>query len=259
MMGTLSGSRGLPDGLPVLRGWARLLFMILWCVSLAATVAGGIATLAPLFGPPEIGVRSLVGIRLQEDLPPGTLGAPIGDEATHAGIRPGDRLLLVDGRPAALDSAGLDRQLEGPAAGAVTLTTIDASGHIARHRLTRSPVHFRQALAQLGLGVASANLLEKGPAILFALLLPIICGVLLLVRRPRDALAPWASLMMLMLTLGDSPAGRWVANWSPQPVLLADAFNVAGFALLVAVLSFFPEGRLRPRWSIATALIGQCW
>jgi hypothetical protein len=78
------------------------------------------------------------------------------------------------------------------------------------------------------------------------------CALILIVRRPKDPLAPWASLLALAMMFGDGPPMLWALNAEQS---LAGTINYVTYALLIFVLAMFPDGRFRPRWTFAATVI----
>lgn len=240
----------LPTGLPRLHGWRRRLFLLIWCMVLLACFLAAVIS-APLYYENSVAPISPVpaaGLSVDEDAPWVTLGPPVGPEAKRAGLHRGDRLVAIDGRPVARDWEGLDSQLQGPVGTRVTVTTQSLSGALTRHALTRTPEHYLRAMARAGLGGATMRISINASNWLFSYVLPLTCALILMVRRARDRLAPWASFSMLLFALTVGPAGYGIALHAP---LLFPILYVVATTSNIGILAVFPEDRFNPRWSLA--------
>lgn len=253
----------LPRALPPLGGAPLALFLAIWSILLALALAGAVMGAPNLKAPPPdslamVGLTTDFNSRVQGGRL--TLGPPMGREATAAGIRAGDAVVAVDGRAAATDWPGLRAQLEGPVGSPVTVAIAAPSGRVATHRLTRDPVHREEGFATAGLTSGTVHFLRIGAVYPFDVLLPLACAILLLVRRLRDPLAPWASLVMLLLVLGNSQAGWWYLTLGSPWAALPDQANFVCFLLFALVLVLFPDGRFEPRatWAVAIAAVLGC-
>lgn len=244
--------------LPRVVGPAWWPFVLIWSVLLAISLLSSAAMLPGIIDrvAAPIKPRSAVGLRFSQNLPWPTV-QNFTPAAARAGIRRGDRLVAIDGRPVAQDLNGLDRQLAGPTGSRVAVDTVTAGGRPARHLLVRDPDEFRRAVAAVHLTPAMGNLLALGLPYLFADWLILVCAIILMVRRSHDPLAPWASLMMLAVVLNYSQAESWIGPYlHVDPTVLHAVFNNTAFSLLIIVLSVFPTGRFEPRWSLAVAIGG---
>ena len=231
--------------------------MVVWSILVAACVGGSAMVLPNIIHrvvSPIMPV-SAVGVRIDQGAVWLTVG-PVTSTAARAGVHRGDRLLLIDGRPVANTFEGLNRQLAGREGTQVALVTAPPHGRPARHLLVRNEEQFRHELAEVRLAPMATNLLALGLYYLFSDLLILVCAIVLMVRRSHDPLAPWASLMMLCLVLGDSQAGFWISRFFPNPALASAVADTVGYSLLIVVLSVFPTGRFEPRWSLAVAVVG---
>jgi hypothetical protein len=249
--------RWLPEALPSLRGRAWWPFMAIWTATLALALTATVMILPTLYKTvtAPAPVPAMIGLTIDYDAPWLTLGPPVGPEAVRSGLRWGDRLVAIDGRPAEATEDALYRQLAGLVGATVTVTTLSPTGARTRHTLTRTPDHFRQALGAAGLSPIWFNGLRTTSFCIDTVLF-LACAIVLMARRSRDSLAPWASLMMLSMVLGLDYTGEWFANLFANPSLAYDFANGIAFVLLIIVLAVFPTGRFEPRWSLAVAVFG---
>lgn len=249
-----SGFR-LPESLPPLQGLARAVFLAVWAALLIVAFLGSVMA-ARDFLHGEYPATDLAGISIYALAPDVTLGPPIGDEAASLGIRRGDRLLRIDGAPAPKDWPLLLAALSGPEGSTVTLDTLSAAGQPMTHVLTRGPHHFEESLHAAGLSPLGFALLANWSQLFLGGVLIIVCAVLLMIRRSREALAPWASLMLLLGACSNSPAAEWFGRQGHLSNTFTMFANAAYLALLVATLAIFPEGRFRPWWSWLVVVFG---
>ena len=246
----------LPDSLPRLTGWRWPAFLALWLPALALLLLG-----TALVGRKVVDHATgaapqseLLGLSIDNERPWPSLGPPIGAATVATGLRRGDRLVTIDGQLPASDPAALNRQLAG-IAGPVTIEVATPTGERRRATLTRTPRHRDQALAAVGLAGVPTTLIIDLLHYSSAVLLPLICAVLLLVRRSGDRLAPWASLMVIFLAIGDGMAGYALAAMTADPTFTYAVLNAIAFSGLVIVLSGFPDARFTPRWALANAVL----
>jgi hypothetical protein len=245
------------ESLPKLSGWSFWAFAAFWTTTLAVAVLANIMVAPGIFrnamGPAP--ASAMAGLSISSDAPWPTLGPLVGPEAARAGLRRGDRLVAIDGRPVAAAREALSAQFAGPAGTRLTVTTQSAEGIRVDHVLTRDPGHYQRALADAGLN-ASWFSWRRAISWLVDACLFLGCAILLMARRSSDPLAPWASLMMLWMMIAFGEAGEWFANLFAYPSWAAWFANATAFSLLGIVLTVFPTGRFEPRWSLAVAVLG---
>jgi len=109
-------------------------------------------------------------------------------------------------------------------------------------------MHRREGLEAAGLNPTLEVLLTSGVDYL-RIALTMACAAWLMVRRSRDRLAPWASMMMLSMVLATSDTSSWYQSLPGFWVEIHRQANVPAFVLLVGVLALFPEGCFKPRWT----------
>ena len=249
--------RWLFESLPRLSGWSFWAFAALWTATLVVAVLANIMVAPGLYrqATAPAPAPAMAGLSISPDTPWPTLGPLVGPEGARAGLRRGDRLVAIDGRPVAATRKALSAQFAGPAGTRLTVTTQSPEGIRLDHILTRDPGRYRRALAAAGLNASWFN--WRGPINwLLDTCLFLGCAILLMARRSRDPLAPWASLMMLWLMIAFGEAGEWFANLFANPSWAGWFANATAFSLLGIVLTVFPTGRFEPRWSLAVAVLG---
>jgi hypothetical protein len=239
------GWRVFPWQLPVLTGWPRVFFISLWSAIFAAACFasamgvplqwGGIADSSPFMR---------AGVVLTDDL--GVV--PASDEARAAGIARGDRLATIDGAPVADDPQAVGRLLDGPSGSKVRIGTRGPDGAVREHVLTRSEDNVAAAARQAGLSRAAYYGLSYAIADVGLTFVPLLCAALLMFRRSRDPLAPWAAMMMTVFVFGNwGAAVIWIDQW-PAGVVIAQYCNFLCFSMLVGVLAIFPAARFENAW-----------
>lgn len=233
------------------------MFLGVWSLTLGAALLATVMVLPGTYrsGTAPAPNTAMVGLWTAADGEWPTLGPPVGSEAVRSGLRRGDRLLTVDGKPAAATPAGLEAQLAGQIGSTLAISTRSLNGVRSNHTLTRNPAHYRQALAAVGLTPLAYNVLRTVPYFIDIVLF-LTCAVILMARRWRDPLAPWASLMMVSMVLGFGAAGERFAGLFAHPAMANYVANAVPFSLLLVVLAVFPTGRFEPRWSLPVAVVG---
>jgi drug/metabolite transporter (DMT)-like permease len=237
----------LPDRLPPLSGWMRTLFLAIWGALFVFAAGVFVVSLPSAFETPPLSPSLLVGLNLHPD-DPSVILLTVGDEAARAGIRKGDRLLRINGQPVVADQGSIGRQLTGPLGERVAVDVQARDGSVSRHWLTRDRAHSREGYAEAGLTrifyFAVVNFF-----LWLASFVLLVCAVILVARRLREPLAPWASLMMVVVALGTGGIDFWLTNAGGAWAAIAFWANSALFSPMV--LAVLPNGSLRPRWTWA--------
>ena len=239
----------LPDAIPPLRGWAATLYVAVWLPMLALTLVGicGGAWHRAQEGAGEAYSWHALGLSTGD----GLIDRVAGGEARAAGVRPGDRVLAIDG--IAIPSGATPDELEGR----VKMHLLQANGPVrliiqanqSRPRavtLTRSVAHGETLYTGTGLTPTSLSRLSAlmgliGPASL-------LIGAGLLFGRRRDSVAALLSFSLL----GVASNSSWAWNfWHP---LGADwiymTLGTLGTLGMLLTMLVFPNGRFVPRWTI---------
>jgi hypothetical protein len=241
-----SGRWRLPDQLPPLSGWSRRLFLVVWAMLFGFAAAIFVVSLPSAFAVPPAGPAVQVGLNLDDDAP-GLVVRTVGDEAARSGIGRGDRLIAINGEAVSPDASGINRQLTGPASERVVIDLRSPDGTISQHVLSRDPEN-RRGFAQAGvtrqLYYAVGNFFQWLES-----LLVLVCAAILVARRLRDPLAPWASLMMIVVAVGTGGISLWLTDAGGVWGSISWWANRAPF--LGMVLALVPNGSLRPRWTWA--------
>lgn len=245
-----SGRWRLPDQLPPLSGWGRRLFLVIWGALFAFAAGVFVVSLPSAFEMPPVSPAYSVGLTLDSDTPSLVLRTA-GSEAARAGIRRGDRLVSINGQPAGTDLPSINRQLAGPQGGRVAIDLQAPDGTVSRRLLTRDPAHNQSGFANAGLTRGLYYAVGNFFRWLSSLML-LVCSALLVARRLRDPLAPWASLTMIVLAIATGGIAAWLARQGEPWASIAFWANTAPF--LSMVLALVPNGSLRPRWTWAVLL-----
>lgn len=227
-------------------------------MTLAVTIVAAAWTLPALVAqvnaPPS--PNGLIGLTLDVEKPWPTIRTPMGPEAMAAGLAHGDRIIAIDGRRPAPYGPAFASQLAGPIGGTVAVTVQTPAGARHRVRLTRDPDHRRRAFIEAGLTPSLWAALNGGLNVIGEVVVPLACAVLLMVRRRRDRLAPYASLTMLLCTLGNGAIGSAITLDLPHGPAIEAVLSVLGSGSLILVLSVFPDGLFQSRWSLAIGVLG---
>lgn len=239
----------LPDQLPPLSGWARKLFLVVWGVLFAFAAGVFLLSLPSAFVVPLSSPPVQAGFAL-DDGSPDLILRTIGGESATSGLRRGDRLVAIDGQPISPDAAGINRQLAGPSSQRVAIDVRSPDGSVSRHLLSRDPEN-RRGFAQAGVNRELFYAVGYFFQWLASLLL-LVCAAILVARRLRDPLAPWASLMMIVVAIGTGGISVWLAQAGGVLSSISWWANHAPF--LGMVLALVPNGSLRPRWTWAVLM-----
>jgi hypothetical protein len=123
---------------------------------------------------------------------------------------------------------------------------------VSRRWLTRDPAHIREGYADAGLTRELYHAVLNGFRWLASLLF-LACAAILIVRRLGDPLAPWASLMMVVLAIATGGMSLWLrsAGGAWAGIAWWAGLLMPCLPMVVAVL---PNGSLRPRWTWAVLL-----
>ncbi|HEU4961495.1 MAG TPA: hypothetical protein VFT56_13945 [Sphingomonas sp.] len=243
-------ARIIPDRLPAISDRWAVVVRPLWFVAFACAVLIVIAGTAyvlhdtyennPVFA--EIGLTTAI-----ENDGSVTLGQPIGAESRGQGIAEGSRIAAIDGRPVARETRvdALAERVRAAAGPVIMLRIADPHGVARDHRLTRSPLHARQARAGEPISRNARMLIRLTCSGLGCVSL-LVCAVMLFMRRSRDPVAMMMSAAFLTLAATiDPPLLMWLS------LGLGDAYDVvssAAWALLIVALAAFPNGRFEPPW-----------
>jgi hypothetical protein len=254
-----SKSRWLPKALPPLVGRTRWLFLIIWFASLAACLWAIIATIPYLYDKLTTTKTSpfyTVGFLIDQQAPWPTIGTVFKSDTGRTNLHRGDRVITIDGQAVGASTEAIEQQLSVPVGTTVTVMTRSTSGDLIRHVLTRDDSRYLRALAAVGLNPFLLRILGSGINFLFGSIMPLGCAILLMARRSRDPLAPWASLMMLWTVLELTYAGQILLSSLMAPDLAYEISSGVAMSMIVIVLAVFPTGRFDPTWSLAVATVG---
>jgi hypothetical protein len=194
------------------------------------------------------------GLMLREQRGRLRVALTVGEEAARLGIRPGDTLVAIAGKPISDDPDAYDDigvQLDGPPESKLPITVRSADGRVQTHMITRSQRHLDQAFAAAGLSRWLMRAADFTDVLTTMLLLA--AAALLFRRRLSDPVAALLSLG-LVLNLAGSGSAEYLILRIGGDVFFDALLSVGWMALLLAILTF-PDGRFEPRWTLAAALL----
>lgn len=169
--------------------------------------------------------------------------APFSDEARAKGLRPGDRLIAIDGRDIPyFDLDAIQSLLAGPDGSAYRLTVQTGDATPRTITLTRSSHYIDQAYAGSGLTFARRSWIAFGFRTL-DMVLALATALLLFVRRPTDPVA--AMLALCAVPLEDGLLFLW-----PDAGLALSAFSSLRHMLFLTTILIYPNGRFVPAWTL---------
>lgn len=244
-----------------LTGWALLVFQALWWTALlGAAIAPTVGTYFRLERVERVAPFAELGLYYQAaDDGALALSPPVTNEASASGIRAGDRMVAVDGAPAAFAYAerfavaDAIRAAPGPT---VRVTTRSVDGVVREHRLTRGPQHEAERYAESGVTPGSHQVITAVMP-LIAVFFAIAAAVLLYRRCRGDPVARLLSLSFLLL-----------AMWWPASAIFFEALgapwlwnaaSAAGWITYAIVLATFPGGRFVPVWTLAIPAVASIY
>lgn len=238
----------LPAALPSFGPGAMRAYVLLWSLLLAAAIA------LPVLGAwfdfrqrAEPGWAAL-GLVVAGDPAGITIALVHGAEARAAGLRQGDRILAIDGRPAPRGVGADDRVrpwLLGPEGSPKRLTIVSGGSAPRDVLLVRSREIAEARYRDAGLSSTAFLAIVTSSGLAASLLLTV--AAILLFRQRRQTVAALLSLGYLGvggfgMTGGQAigPLGLW---------LVAAAVQALSWMCILLALSTMPDGRFTPRWT----------
>lgn len=225
--------------LPALRGWALALYTAIWVPALLVAITAPLVS--AWIGTRMIATGAFYSLGMDYTTAPLQAGAVWG-EARRADVRPGDRIVAVDGRaPASLLT--LPDQL-ARAEGAPVRIGLERAGRRFTATLTQSRAE--EAALYAAAGISRPAAIATTIAQILAPMLILTAASILLFRKRRDPVAAMLSLSFLLICgLSHMGAVAWdVAglNW------LNGVLNRVAWPILAAALMVFPSGRFDMKW-----------
>jgi hypothetical protein len=258
---TAEGGRGwrlrLPERLPDLKGKWLTLYSVLWAaallIAIVAPIRGTLLDHARLQRHPVWQRHGLLIHEIDQDL---IIGSVFGDEALRAGVRPGDRIIAVDGWPAAngSDEGHRYKLLDGPEGATATLTLQSPSGRnrlvTLSSRASTATQLFRRAGLSRGIYDAAA---ESSDLVFILFLVP--PAVLLFMRRRREIVPALLSLAFLGITASLTGGGDALEYAGLTEHVVGVINGLFGWMPLAIALVVFPDGRFVPKWTVVVLLV----
>jgi hypothetical protein len=259
-MASIAGEDGekrrwrLPEALPALGPVAMRIYVALWSLLLVAAIVLPVVgawfefqqRANPSWAPYGISIGPIEGGRLQ-------IGEVIGESARGAGLRRGDRIIAIDGRPVPHISHYQEVRdwVVGPEGKATRFTIAPAAGSPRDVVLSRE--RRNAELAYAGTGLSPVSLAAVLSISSLAMSLVLVIAAALLFRRRQQPVAALSSIAYLALAatalqgssasavLGTATVTYWI-----QPF---------GWGCLLLAVVAMPDGRLRPRWTVWIAAL----
>lgn len=218
----------LPETLPRLTGTGLRIFSIIWAAAIAT------ALIVTVFGTWQ-SFKPYPYRWLNYGLSASSSGSEIfavtGQQAQQSGIRAGDEVLAIDGRPMrALDFAQQRRLLDRPEGAVIALTLRNAQGEVRTHRLTRAASNTRE--------VEKVRLLQGFSETVSST--AFLIAAALLFRRRRE---PVPALLALAFATNAATANTPLADTLDIP-FLSEWMGSLSLAMLLVGLAGFPDGRI---------------
>ena len=246
----------LPEQLPNLTGKWLIAYSVLWALALL------VATVAPLstavlnyhwLAHPVWRPHGLVTGTTDTGV---TVKGVFGDEARGAGVRPGDRIVAVDGWRI-VGRSGEDHLfnlLDGPEGSIDTLRLRSPSGAerdvVLASRGSTAAQQFRGTGVSRPAFDVAVHFFDV--AILLILVPP---AVLLFIRRRREIVPALLSMAFLIITGFATSAQPALASAGMSDELVQIIGGLFGWITLSLALIIFPDGRFVPKWTVAALLM----
>jgi hypothetical protein len=189
----------------------------------------------------------------------------LGTDGDLAKVRPGDRIVAVDGRPAPaafVRAAELAAQLRAAPGPRVTVRLRAPNGASRDVVLVRSQERVEAAFR--GSGVTARGYSQWLSVFgMLALTAAIVMAALLRWRAPHDRVATLFAASCLMMAAGGVAGG--VTAYFPVPgpmgvyAAVAPALAALGWCGFLFATLIFPAGRLDPKWTRGVALLIPAW
>lgn len=245
----------LPEALPALGPVAMRIYVVLWSLLLiAAIVQPAVGAwfefqqrANPSWSPYGVTIAGIEGGRLQ-------LGQVFGESARAAGLRRGDRIMTIDGRPVPHISQYQEVRdwVVGPE-GKATRFTIASPGASPRDVvLVRERRNAELVYGGTGLSpVSMATILSVSS---LAMSLMLVIAAALLFRRRRQPVAALISIAYLALA-ATSLLGASASAILGTAAVASSFITPLGWGGLLLALVAMPDGRFLPRWTVWIAAI----
>lgn len=234
--------------------WVLALWLAVFALAVAVEIVGSRIVyernLLRPFSHVGLGWRSAEGVV--------TLRPPHTDEGKRSGLKGGETILAVNGKPVGnrvADMQEVDRLLVGPEGSLVVLRTRDTDGAVRDHRLTRREAHADANFAGSGITSRQAVGIAMVTLILPDLFLLMVSALLMRSRR-REAVGILFAFGFLAI-VATGPASSFLVSEPWQVALHRTIVGLGLPALGIAILAF-PDGRVVGRWRqaiVATILL----
>lgn len=244
----------LPEALPALGPVAMRIYVALWSLLMVAAIVLPVTgawfefqqRANPSWSPYGFSIGPIEGGRLQ-------IGEVIGESARGAGLRRGDRIIAIDGRPVPHVSHYQDVRdwVVGPEGKATRFTIAPAAGSPRDVVLSRERRNAELAYAGTGLSPVSIAAVLSVSSLAMSLVLVIAAA--LLFRRRQQPVAALISIAYLALAATALQGSSASAVLGTAPVTYW--FQPFGWGCLLLAIVAMPDGRLQPRWTVWIAAL----
>ncbi|HEY1604962.1 MAG TPA: hypothetical protein VGF77_05135 [Allosphingosinicella sp.] len=259
----------LPERLPDFGHRALIAFRILWFIALALAVAGPVAGTWYRLSDASRNSPLVLGSRAGLALTPDNLAFirfPVGPQAMAAGIKPGDRIVAIDGVPvsavvplpgsaAAAKAKATDADyalfgdlLDGTESRPVAFTIRTPEGRQREITLTTGEKPIEEGARALGIPHWVLSFADLMHLLTYPFLL--VSAWVLHRRKEHDLTSSIVSLAILLTLATEQPAASFLELVAHVPPALHRALYDLGNACLLGGILLFPHGRLRPRGAL---------
>jgi hypothetical protein len=256
----------LPERIPDLKRPWLWVFELFWYVALALAIIGPIGGVWYRFTTPgensALMIGSRAGLALSEDNLT-QVRFPVGSAAKAAGIRPGDRIVAIEGLPVSkivpldpalakgpnhatdTDYALFSPIVEGNEPIDLHLTLRSPDGQTKNFEVVTSEQHIEDAARADGLSSAFLSVVDLFHIVTYPFLL---FAAWILHRRKREDLISSVLSLAILLTMGsEQPSASFLTFVAHIPESWHTHIYDLGNICLLAGILLFPFGQLRPR------------
>lgn len=190
------------------------------------------------------------------------LTTPYTEEGIRSGIKAGDRLIAVDGRPVtdlARDRPAIAVLLERPEGATARIRTRSPDGVERDHVLTRLQATVDADFAEAGVTMRQYRAIQLSIDAVPTTFL-IVAAILLFRRRSRELAPALLSFGFLLIAAATGSSAYYFYQWFQELAGIdlyrsIDFVSLAGWDIALIVLLLFPDGRFAQRWAPVVALL----
>ena len=243
----------LPEALPSLGPVATRIYVAIWSLLLLAAIVTPVLNVYFQTQRRAEPTWDAIGLSVQSASQRLIISRVLTPQARSAGLMEGDVILAVEGAAISGSDSGasVGRRLLGPE-GSIKRLTVSSDGAPARQvTLRRSVADIEASFHAAGITSAFWDWFIAAIS-LFTCLLLIVAAILLFGRRRQPVAALLSAGYLAFAGLGNFGANVQL-HLPSALVAILNVMGAAGWACILLAIVTFPDGRFRPRWSLAVA------